>query len=78
MAHLQVLLWVPVAVIDDDRVGRSQVDAQATRARGQQEHPCGGVRVEGGDGSLALLNSVRCEVGATQQSGKPDEPLQEV
>jgi hypothetical protein len=37
---LQVLVRVPVAVIDDDRVSGGQVDAQATSTGGQQEQPC--------------------------------------
>ncbi len=53
--YLQVLVRVPVRVIDDDGVGGCEVDAQAARARGQQEAE--GVRalVEGFDGGLAVL-----------------------
>ena len=36
--HLQVVLWVPVAVKDDAGVGRSQGDALPARLSGQQEH----------------------------------------
>lgn len=35
---LQVVLWVPVRVVDDARVGDGQRDALAARACGQQEH----------------------------------------
>jgi hypothetical protein len=36
--HLQVLVRVPVRVVNDDGVRRHEVDAQPARARGQQEH----------------------------------------
>ena len=36
--RLQVVLRVPVRVVDDDGVGGRQVDAQPTRTRAQQEH----------------------------------------
>lgn len=45
-AHLHVLVWVPVTVIDDDCVGRSEVDAQATSARRQQENKAVRVVIE--------------------------------
>jgi len=35
---LQVILWVPVAIIDDDGIGRGQGDALAAGTGGQQEH----------------------------------------
>jgi len=35
--HLQVPLWVPVAVIEDDSVGCLQVQAKTSTARGRQE-----------------------------------------
>ena len=34
---LQVHLWIPVGVVEDDDVGRVQVDAEASRAGGQHE-----------------------------------------
>jgi hypothetical protein len=36
--RLDVVLWVPVAVVDDDGIGRGKVDAHTTRARAQQKH----------------------------------------
>ena len=35
--RLQVVLWVPVGVVDDDGIGSRQVDAQAACTRTQQE-----------------------------------------
>jgi hypothetical protein len=35
--YLEVVLWVPVAVEDDDGVGGGEIDAQAARPRRQQE-----------------------------------------
>ena len=57
---LQVVLWVPVGIVDDDRVGGRQVDAHAARARAQQEEK--GIRVRRAvavDGSLPLVASHR-------------------
>eukprot|EP00964_Phaeocystis_antarctica_P086870 scaffold55055_cov60-Phaeocystis_antarctica.AAC.1 len=44
--RLQVRVRVPVAVEDDARVGRHQVDAEAARARREQEDVDGRVGVE--------------------------------
>jgi hypothetical protein len=47
-AHLQVVVWVPVAVIDDDSISSSQVDADATSTCRQQEDDLTAVRgIEG-------------------------------
>jgi hypothetical protein len=35
--YLEVVLWVPVAVKDDDGVGGGEIDAEAARPRRQQE-----------------------------------------
>ena len=35
--RLHVLVRIPVAVVDDHRVGRREVDPQTTRASGEQE-----------------------------------------
>jgi hypothetical protein len=44
-ADLQVHLWVPVAVVQDDNVSSGKVDAQTTSTRRQQEHkPAGATR----------------------------------
>lgn len=49
-------MWVPVAVIDDDRVGRLQVEAQASRPGAQQEHKVlGGRVIEGLQEHAAVL-----------------------
>ena len=54
--HLQVHLRVPVGVEEDDDVGRVQVDAQAARARGQQEDELlAALRVEAVDLALPVL-----------------------
>jgi hypothetical protein len=37
-ANLEIVLWVPVAVVYDAGVGRRQVDAQPARLRAQQKH----------------------------------------
>jgi hypothetical protein len=37
ITHLDVVVWVPVRVVDDDGVGRVQVDAETSSTRGQQE-----------------------------------------
>lgn len=37
-ANLQVILWIPVRIVNDDCVCSSQVDAQATGAGAQQKH----------------------------------------
>jgi hypothetical protein len=37
ITHLDVVVWVPVRVVDDDGVGRVQVDAETSGTRGQQE-----------------------------------------
>lgn len=34
---LQILVWVPIRVEDDDSVGRLQVEAETSGTRGQQE-----------------------------------------
>ncbi len=41
---LQVVLWIPVAVEDDDRVCSGQIDAQPTGPGGQQEGKVRGAR----------------------------------
>ena len=35
---LDVVMWVPIHVVDDDGVGCSQVDTQTSRLGWQQEH----------------------------------------
>ena len=58
--HLQVVVRVPVAVEDHDRVGGGEVDAEPARPRRQQEHRDrvrggrGGGVVESVDTALAL------------------------
>ncbi len=62
-AALTAHMRVPVGVEDDHGVGAGQVDAQAARARGQQEHAVlGRRRVERVDARLALRAS--CTHGA--------------
>jgi len=54
--RLQVILRIPVAVVDDDGVGGRQVDAEAARPRAQQEHELVAVGLAVAvDGLLALL-----------------------
>ena len=54
--RLQVHLRVPVRVVEDDDVGRRQVDAEAAGARRQHEDELFAVRlVEGLDRRLAVL-----------------------
>jgi hypothetical protein len=54
--RLQVHLRVPVAVVEDDDVGSREVDAQAARARREQEAKLlAAVRVERVDHVLAVL-----------------------
>jgi hypothetical protein len=38
VAYLQVHLWVPVAVIQDDNISCSQVDTQTSSSGGQEEY----------------------------------------
>ena len=42
--RLQVVLWVPVAVENDDSVCRGEIDPQTTGTGGQQEAEVGRVR----------------------------------
>ena len=35
---LNVILWVPVRVVDDDGVGSSQIDTQSPSSGAQEEH----------------------------------------
>jgi len=37
MHYLDIIVGVPVGVVDDDGVGRGQVDTQTSRPRRQQE-----------------------------------------
>lgn len=37
ITHLQVVLWIPVRVIDDDGVGSGQVDSESAGASAEQE-----------------------------------------
>ena len=53
--HLEVLMGVPVRVVDDDGVGRGQVDAKAAGTRGEQENKHVRVSVESAHGLLAVL-----------------------
>ncbi len=53
--HLQVLVGVPVGVVDDDGVSSCEVDSKAARARGQQEAEDARALVEALDGGLAVL-----------------------
>ena len=53
--YLQVLVGVPVGVIDDDGVSGCEIDAQAARARGQQEAEDVRALIEVLDGGLAVL-----------------------
>ena len=54
-AYLKVLLRVPVAIVDDARVGGRQVDAQPTGPGGEEEDLDLWVLVEGLDVFLAVL-----------------------
>lgn len=38
LAHLQVILGIPVGIVDDDGVGSRQIYAQTTCSRAQQEY----------------------------------------
>lgn len=59
--HLRVLLLTstkrhyPVAVVQHDRIGRTQVNSQSTRSCGQKKYRNRSVSTEGGDGRFALL-----------------------
>ena len=35
--YLQIVLWVPIGIIDDNGVSSSQIDTQASGSRTQQE-----------------------------------------
>jgi len=72
---LDVRVWVPVAVVDDDRVGARQVEPEPARARAQQENEVTRAgRVEALDGALPLApwgEAPRSEViSGARRSGK--------
>ena len=49
-------MWVPIRVVNDDRVRRREIYPEASSPRGEQEEPCGGVgAVEVVDALLPLL-----------------------
>ena len=53
---LEIGLWVPVRVVENDDVGRVEIDAEAARARTQHVYELGGARrVELVHGLLAIL-----------------------
>mmetsp|Transcript_22778 Transcript_22778/g.67502 ORF Transcript_22778/g.67502 Transcript_22778/m.67502 type:complete len:715 (+) Transcript_22778:982-3126(+) len=62
--RLQVGLRVPVAVVDDDRVGRLQVDAEPARARGEEEEEAVRVGLVEGVNHLLPLRPTRRPVDA--------------
>ena len=58
LAHLQIILWVPVGIVDDDGVGRRQINAQTTGSRAQKEdEPIGIGLTESVDGFLSQTAS---------------------
>mmetsp|Transcript_39745 Transcript_39745/g.128644 ORF Transcript_39745/g.128644 Transcript_39745/m.128644 type:complete len:201 (-) Transcript_39745:581-1183(-) len=62
--RLQVGLRVPVAVVDDDRVGRLQVNAEPARARGEEEEEAVRVGLVEGVNHLLPLRPARRSVDA--------------
>lgn len=72
---LRVAVRVPVRVVDDDRVGAREVDAQAARARGKEESEDGGVLVELLD---ALLPLVHLDAAVDAPVGPLAVPVSEV
>ena len=76
---LQIVLRVPVGIVDDDRVGGRQVDAHAARARAQQEEK--GIRVRRAvavDGSLPLVASHRPVQALVAEASQLDVLLDQV
>ena len=77
--RLQVVLRVPVGVVDDDRVGRGEVDAHAARARAEQEEKGGRAGLaEPVDGGLALVAGDRAVEALVGQALEINVLLDEV
>lgn len=75
---LQVAVRVPVAVEYDARVGRSEVDAQPTRPRGQQEAEHVWVRIELLDASLAIFHLHSAVESPLREPHRMQEVVQDV
>ena len=55
--YLDVIVWVPVHVVDDDCVCRSQIDSQTSSLGGQQEYTALGGRVCNSQSATRLSTS---------------------
>ena len=68
--YLDVIVRVPVGVVDDDGVGGGQVDAQAPGPGGQQEGKLGGAGSCGRNHTGIRLNEPRVvfALGPTQRN----------
>ena len=76
---LQVVLRVPVGVVDDDGVGRRQVDADAARARAEEEEEGGrAFRTEAVDGLLPFVTGDRAIEPLVLEAAQLDVLLDEV